>query len=353
MMIRHVSPKVYDTAHLHGVFGVFKRLALLNFFTDAKARYDELKETTNGMAVQKLDFRLEGETASRYNRQLDELAHEAGFDSLLTAQLFAYLRAINPALIKDAGNKLFLYRSIDYVDLDRLIQTGQVGTSMFDLSRVTLLVAALDPIEGTNAASLVASSGALYKWMDATHILVVLRASGGAAVRKAAELAGQVHGVVAWMGFEEWKAAQASFCDGRLSGVAPSPSPTPTVSTPRSQTPLPQSSASAATSAARRRAAEDGRPSRARHDGAAAAPLASEDERSRSSSLSEAVGSHADDDALSTGSCDDDCGWTLAQIAAAGAASATLTATLALVLIHARSNITGLGLSILRRWGTR
>merc|ERR1712050_176470 len=50
-------------------------------------------------------------------------------------------------------------------------------------------------------------------WMDATHILVVLRASGGAAVRKAAELASQVFGVVAWMGFDEWRAAQAALAD--------------------------------------------------------------------------------------------------------------------------------------------
>jgi len=42
MMIRQCTPKVYDTAHLHGVVGRFKRLGLVKFFEDAKARYDEM-----------------------------------------------------------------------------------------------------------------------------------------------------------------------------------------------------------------------------------------------------------------------------------------------------------------------
>merc|ERR1719422_907147 len=87
---------------------------------------------------------------------------------------------------------------------------------MFDLSRVTLLVAALDPSDGNDAPRLIASAGSVYKWMDSTHILVVLRASGGAAVRKASELASKVHGVVSWMGFDEWRVAQAACDKARL-----------------------------------------------------------------------------------------------------------------------------------------
>merc|ERR1719478_689267 len=44
--------------------------------------------------------------------------------------------------------------------------------------------------------------------MDDTHILVVLRASGGKAVRQAAELAAKVHGVESWMPFEQWREMQ-------------------------------------------------------------------------------------------------------------------------------------------------
>jgi len=76
---------------------------------------------------------------------------------------------------------------------------------MFDLTRVTLLVAALDPENGHDVPRQVAAAGITYKWMDANHVLVVLRASGGAAVRRAAELAAKVHGVSCWQPFEEWR----------------------------------------------------------------------------------------------------------------------------------------------------
>merc|ERR1719487_3064048 len=44
--------------------------------------------------------------------------------------------------------------------------------------------------------------------MDSTHILVVLRASGGAAVRMAGDLAAQVNGVDSWISFEDWRQQQ-------------------------------------------------------------------------------------------------------------------------------------------------
>eukprot|EP00933_Yihiella_yeosuensis_P035633 TRINITY_DN2922_c5_g1_i1.p1 TRINITY_DN2922_c5_g1~~TRINITY_DN2922_c5_g1_i1.p1 ORF type:complete len:515 (-),score=56.88 TRINITY_DN2922_c5_g1_i1:135-1679(-) len=207
-MVRKCTPKVYDTAHLHGALGRFKRLGLMKFFEDAKARYEEV--TGNGNGAIHLKCTLAGETAVRYGDQNDDLAHEAGFDSLVTAQLFAYLRVISPQHVKEAGNRLFLYRSTEYLDLDRAYSNDQVGVSMFDLSRVTLLVAALDPGDVNDAPRLIAAAGYVCKWIDSNHVLVVLRASGGAAVRKAAELAGKVHGVVSWMGYDEWRDAQAS-----------------------------------------------------------------------------------------------------------------------------------------------
>jgi len=209
MMIRNCTPKVFDTAHLHGALGRFKRLGLVKFFEDAKACYHELAGE-GGKTVPPLEFRLEGETAERYSKTDDTLAHEAGFDSLITAQLFAYLRAISPARVREAANRLFLYRSVEYLDLDLAAKEGTIGTCMFDASRVTLLVAALDTPDNSDAARLIASAGAVYKWIDSMHILVVLRASGGAAVRKAADLAAKVLGVVSWMGFDEWRAAQVT-----------------------------------------------------------------------------------------------------------------------------------------------
>lgn len=208
VLIRQCTPKVYDTAHLHGAVGRFRRLGLAKFFEDAKARHDELFKNNESSSVPPLEFELVGETAVRYSKPSDQLAHEAGFDSLLTAQLFAYLRAISPARVREGANRLFLYRSVEYIDVDRAAIEGHVGCSMFDLSRVTLLVARLQSADNVDAPKLIAAAHFEYKWMDSLHILVVLRASGGAAVRKAADLAAQVHGVESWMPFEDWRMAR-------------------------------------------------------------------------------------------------------------------------------------------------
>lgn len=206
-LIRQCTPKVYDTAHLFGVLGRFRRLGLSKFFEDAKARHDELISNGSNSGVLPIEFQLQGETAVRYREQM---AHEAGYDSLMTAQLFAYLRAISPMRVKEAANRLFLYRSIEFLDIERAATESIVGSAMFDLSRVTLLVAVLDPSDMmfSEAPRLIANVGYDYKWMDATHMLVVLRASGGTAVRRARELAAQVHGVASWIGFDEWRDAQ-------------------------------------------------------------------------------------------------------------------------------------------------
>jgi hypothetical protein len=210
-LIRQCTNKVYDTAHLHGAVGRFRRLGLSKFYEDAKARHEELAKNGSNTGVLPVEFELQGETAVRYSKPAEQMAHEAGYDSLMTAQLFAYLRAISPVVVSQAANRLFLYRSIEFLDIERVAAEGVVGSSMFDLSRVTLLVAALDPSDSMSneAPRLIATAGAEYKWMDATHILVVLRASGGTAVRKARDLAAQVHGVASWIGFDEWRALQA------------------------------------------------------------------------------------------------------------------------------------------------
>jgi hypothetical protein len=211
MLIRQCTPRVYDTAYLHGACDRFKSLSLTKYFLDVKGRYDAIYAQGRGFAVvPDIQFFLQGETARRYGSDLalGELAHEAGYDSLITAQIFAYLRAIAPAQVKQATNRLFLYKSVEYIDLDGALLDGSVAKCMFELSRVTLLVAALDAVGGLDAPRQIAVAGYTYKWMDHTHILVVLRASGGAAVRKAGELAQQVQGVAQWMDFNDWRSMQ-------------------------------------------------------------------------------------------------------------------------------------------------
>jgi len=213
LLIRQCTPRVYDTAHLYHLFpGRFRRLGLAKFFEDAKAIHEKQVSNSSINGVLPVEFELDGETAVRYSKPAEEMTHEAGYDSLMTAQLFAYLRALAPSKVKEAGNRLFLFRSIEFVDLDRAAVEGVIGCSMFDLSRVTLLVAALETTKdgvSNEAPRLISAADVDYKWMDNSHMLVVLRASGGAAVRKAGELAGKVHGVESWMPFEQWRDEQA------------------------------------------------------------------------------------------------------------------------------------------------
>jgi len=218
-LIRRLTPKVYDTAHLHGVIGRFRHLGLTKFFDDAKAWHGKisLQGNGNGNCVEKVEFVLHGDTEKRYGVPSEQLAHEAGFDSLVTAQLFVYLRAIAPTQVREGSNRLFLYRSSEFLDLDRAFRGEEIGRSVFDLSRVTLLVAELDPSE-REAPKLLWNSGySTCRWIDPPHVvLVVLRASGGAAVRKAEALARQVRGVSSWKPFDVWRAERLRIRSGEI-----------------------------------------------------------------------------------------------------------------------------------------
>mmetsp|Transcript_14347 Transcript_14347/g.26367 ORF Transcript_14347/g.26367 Transcript_14347/m.26367 type:complete len:527 (+) Transcript_14347:153-1733(+) len=205
-LIRRCTPKVFDTAHLHGLVGRFRRLGLTKFYEDAKARYE--KSLKEGSATP-VDFTLTAET-SHYGNPSGEQTHQAGYDSLITAKLFMYLRSIAPMKVTEGGNHLFLYHSVEYIDLDKALQGGEVGCSLFDHSRVTLLVAAVLPGDLQAVARRMTSAEYLCKIMDLVHVLVVLRASGGAAVRKAMELARSVPEVQQWMPFETWRDKQTS-----------------------------------------------------------------------------------------------------------------------------------------------
>jgi len=205
-LIRRCTPKVFDTAHLHGLVGRFRRLGLTKFYEDAKARYE--KSLKEGSATP-VEFALAAET-SHYGNPSGEQTHQAGYDSLITAKLFMYLRSIAPMKVAEGGNHLFLYHSVEYIDLEKAAQGGDIGCSLFDHSRVTLLVAAVSPGDMQAVARRMTSSEYLCKVMDLVHVLVVLRASGGAAVRKAMELARSVPEVQQWMPFETWRDKQIS-----------------------------------------------------------------------------------------------------------------------------------------------
>lgn len=107
--IRRLSPQVFDTAHLHTAVGAtvgkFKRLGLAKFLGEAEQRVEG-----------RVNFVLEGDdTKSRYGT--GGQAHEAGFDSLMTAKLFACLRLLAPETVAAEANRLFLWMSTECVDI--------------------------------------------------------------------------------------------------------------------------------------------------------------------------------------------------------------------------------------------
>jgi len=110
-VVRRLTPQVFDTAHLFaavgGEVGAFKRLGLAKFLEEAEER-----------ASGRVRFVPEGEaTQGRYGA--GGQAHEAGYDSFMTAKLFACLRALAPEVVQREADRLYLWKSTECVDLSR------------------------------------------------------------------------------------------------------------------------------------------------------------------------------------------------------------------------------------------
>lgn len=143
-----------------------------------------------------------------------DFAHEAGFDSLCTAQLYAHLLNLSPEKVGQSANRLFLFKSMECLDLRRAAEFGEPGTSIFDLTQESFLVARLSNRMGSSALQLISSLGCLYKRMDASHVLVII----GATCKEAASMVTELDAIpdVQWLSFEEWRmevrAWSYSFC---------------------------------------------------------------------------------------------------------------------------------------------
>jgi len=169
-LVSDCLPCIFDTAHLHGAIGGFKSLQLVRLLQDAKAKHSEL--AASGMVLPCL-FELEHQTALRYGSGAD-MAHDAGFDSLCTAQLYAYLLNLSPEKVGESVNRLFLFKSVEYLDLGRAAEDFEPGSSMFDLSWQSLMVASLCQPGDARALQQISRAGFVYKRMDSSHVLVTV-----------------------------------------------------------------------------------------------------------------------------------------------------------------------------------
>jgi len=113
-LIQQCLPCIFDTAHLHGSIGGFKSFQLVKFLEDARIRHAECAASGSCLPC---FFDLDHETAAHYGS--GDLAHDAGFDSLCTAQLYAYILNLSPERVSWSANRLFLFKSTECLDLNQ------------------------------------------------------------------------------------------------------------------------------------------------------------------------------------------------------------------------------------------
>eukprot|EP00427_Karlodinium_veneficum_P025174 CAMPEP_0169119560 /NCGR_PEP_ID=MMETSP1015-20121227/31626_1 /TAXON_ID=342587 /ORGANISM="Karlodinium micrum, Strain CCMP2283" /LENGTH=551 /DNA_ID=CAMNT_0009182457 /DNA_START=6 /DNA_END=1661 /DNA_ORIENTATION=+ len=162
-------PFVFDTAHLHSAIGGFHHLKLVKFLEEAKGRYHTHALAENAPSC---CFHFDSETQRRYGSGR-HWAHEAGFDSLCTAQLYAYLLNLSQDKVVSAVNRLFLYKSTEFLDLVQARENGEIGSSVFGFGDEMPLVMKLDRFRGFTRKQL-SSTGVSYRWIDSSHVLLIL-----------------------------------------------------------------------------------------------------------------------------------------------------------------------------------
>eukprot|EP00928_Gymnodinium_smaydae_P067819 TRINITY_DN5080_c0_g3_i1.p1 TRINITY_DN5080_c0_g3~~TRINITY_DN5080_c0_g3_i1.p1 ORF type:complete len:615 (+),score=59.33 TRINITY_DN5080_c0_g3_i1:57-1847(+) len=142
----------------------------------------------------------------------ESFAHQAGFDSLLTAELFRCLCFLYHDRVEASKDCLHLHNCGASLDLRRAIRGMHPDGQCFgEDANVTLLVAVMHSADARkNTASRISERAKqdrsfFYRKMnDARFLLVVLRCSGLRAEQKAKYLGSILPGVV-WVDFHAWK----------------------------------------------------------------------------------------------------------------------------------------------------
>lgn len=126
---------IFDTAYLHEAIPQLRlvKSSLQHFLPAVMQQYSR-------RFGRSLQFDLLGETEHRYGSIREDLemdvhlAHEGGFDSLMTALLLAHLYELCPEEVSESMNRLFLYRSIDALNFNS--DTNDIGAPVFSVGTV-------------------------------------------------------------------------------------------------------------------------------------------------------------------------------------------------------------------------
>jgi len=115
LLRRRLPAGVYDTAHLFDAIGGFRGgRGLSAFAREARERAERVAKTgaLDRTAETKAAY---GDWAAHGSCSKE---HEAGYDSLLTAQLFSDLASIAPEKVKEGRNRMYLHMSPNLLDFN-------------------------------------------------------------------------------------------------------------------------------------------------------------------------------------------------------------------------------------------
>jgi len=164
-LVRSVTPRVHDTAHLFAAVGAvrgkFRRQGLRYFLDEVSQRVSSLR------------FELD-EGSCRYAS--GDKAHEAGYDSLMTAKLFALLQRLDPETVRLEANRLYLWMSTDCIDISPGVANGFVGRKAYfpNTSAFTVTVSSgtAEAIQGN--CRVIWTQGGQVEVLDDSRLLVLL-----------------------------------------------------------------------------------------------------------------------------------------------------------------------------------
>eukprot|EP00448_Togula_jolla_P004895 CAMPEP_0170603230 /NCGR_PEP_ID=MMETSP0224-20130122/18803_1 /TAXON_ID=285029 /ORGANISM="Togula jolla, Strain CCCM 725" /LENGTH=557 /DNA_ID=CAMNT_0010928101 /DNA_START=47 /DNA_END=1720 /DNA_ORIENTATION=- len=215
-LVLQCFPCVYDTAYLHGSIGDFSTLGLTGFMKDALRRHNHLVAEGN---ARPLLFTLEARTEARYGGTASSRrAHEAGYDSLVTAQLFALLFRIDTKTVAKSNNRLFLYKSTEYLDLQAARDGGEISGPLFKPPVMTI-VARLGLRDDMETMRRISKAGFQYKRIDSWHVLVIFNGDSEGSEEAAAGLSVKLTGVRRWLQFEQWQKEEESLLSSRSDSI--------------------------------------------------------------------------------------------------------------------------------------
>eukprot|EP00928_Gymnodinium_smaydae_P067816 TRINITY_DN5080_c0_g2_i3.p1 TRINITY_DN5080_c0_g2~~TRINITY_DN5080_c0_g2_i3.p1 ORF type:complete len:620 (+),score=62.24 TRINITY_DN5080_c0_g2_i3:58-1917(+) len=188
---------IYDTSHLHEAIDDIRFLPM------------KLQDYHRMIVQRCCSVFSSGYTSFAYS---GGVVHQAGFDSLLTADIFRCLRLLYGDRVDASKDRLYLHNCGVSLDLGRALRGENPDGSCFgDDLNLTLLVAVMHTDDARQNTPFRISECAKQdrsffyrRTSDARFLLVVLRCSGSCAASKADKLGALLPGVT-WIDFDTWK----------------------------------------------------------------------------------------------------------------------------------------------------